>query len=45
VGMLGLVVVIERQLRLMGRAGVQDLTQSMRRPRVTVQRRQKPDAD
>ncbi|MEY4366082.1 MAG: hypothetical protein RLZZ305_1426 [Actinomycetota bacterium] len=39
VGMLALVVVIERQLRLMGRAGVQDLTQSLRGPRVTVTRR------
>ncbi|MGA1362084.1 MAG: DUF3040 domain-containing protein [Ilumatobacteraceae bacterium] len=39
VGMLGLVVVIERQLRLMGRAGVQDITQSLRNPRVTVNRR------
>ena len=45
VGMLGLLVVIERQLRLMGRAGVQDLTQSIRRPRVTVQRRPRPDAE
>lgn len=39
VGMLGLVIVIERQLRLMGRAGVQDLTQSLRNPRVSVTRR------
>jgi hypothetical protein len=45
IGMLGLVVVIERQLRLMGRAGVQDLTQNMRRPRVSVQRRFKNSSD
>lgn len=39
VGMLGLVIVIERQLRLMGRAGVQDLTRTLRNPRVSVTRR------
>lgn len=43
--MLGLVLVIERELRLMGRAGVQDLTQSLRRPRVTVQRRPRVNGD
>ena len=45
VGMLGLVLVIEKQLRLMGRAGVQDLSQSFRRPRVTVQRRFRNDSE
>ena len=45
VGMLALLLVIEKQLRLMGRAGVQDLSQSFRRPRVTVQRRFRNDAE
>ena len=45
VGMLSLLLVIEKQLRLMGRAGVQDLSQSFRRPRVRVQRRFRNDAE
>lgn len=45
VGMLSLLLVIEKQLRLMGRAGVQDLSQSFRRPRVTVQRRNRNDVE
>ena len=32
--MLGFALVIERQVRLMGRAGVQDLAQTSRKPRV-----------
>ncbi|CAB4368567.1 MAG: DUF3040 domain-containing protein [Actinobacteria bacterium] len=32
--MLGFALVIERQVRLMGRAGVQDLAQTIRKPRV-----------
>ncbi len=32
--MMGFALVIERQVRLIGRAGVQDLAQTMRKPRV-----------
>ena len=45
VGMLSLLLVIEKQLRMMGRAGVQDISQTLRRPRVTVQRRFRNDAE
>lgn len=38
VGMLSCALVIERQVRLMGRAGVQDLAQKMPRPRVQFPR-------
>ena len=36
--MLGCALMIERQLRLIGRAGVQDLAQTIRRPRVKFPR-------
>lgn len=39
VAMLALLLVIEGQVRMMGRAGMQDIAQNLRRPRVTVQRR------
>lgn len=45
VGMLSLLLVIEKQLRLMGRAGVQDLSQTLRRPRVSAQWRFRNDAE
>jgi hypothetical protein len=32
--MMGFALVIERQVRLIGRAGVQDLAQTIRKPRV-----------
>jgi hypothetical protein len=38
VGMLGCALNIERQLRLIGRAGVQDLAQKMPKPRVRFPR-------
>ena len=38
VGMLSCALVIERQVRLMGRAGVQDLVQRMPRPRAQFPR-------
>lgn len=38
VAMLGCALVIERQLRLIGRAGVQDLAQKMPKPRVKFPR-------
>ncbi|CAB4602043.1 unannotated protein [freshwater metagenome] len=38
IAMLGCALVIERQLRLIGRAGVQDLAQTMRKPRVKFPR-------
>lgn len=34
IGMLACALVIERQVRLIGRAGVQDIAQSIKRPRV-----------
>jgi hypothetical protein len=36
--MLGFAVSIERQLRMIGRAGVQDFAQNIRRPRVKFPR-------
>jgi hypothetical protein len=36
--MLGCALMIERQLRLIGRAGVQDLAQTIRKPRVKFPR-------
>ncbi len=36
--MLGCAMVIERQVRLMGKAGVQDIAQSLRGPRAAAQR-------
>ena len=38
IGMLICALIIERQLRLIGRAGVQDLAQKMPRPRVKFSR-------
>jgi hypothetical protein len=38
IGMLIFALIIERQLRLIGRAGVQDLAQKMPRPRVKFSR-------
>lgn len=38
IAMLACALVIERQVRMMGRAGVQDLAQSIKRPRVTTER-------
>ena len=38
IAMLGCALVIERQLRLIGRAGVQDIAQTMRKPRVKFPR-------
>lgn len=38
IGMLGCALNIERQLRLIGRAGVQDLAQKMPKPRVRFPR-------
>lgn len=38
IAMLGCALVIERQLRLIGRAGVQDIAQSIRKPRVKFPR-------
>ena len=38
IGMLSCALVIERQVRLMGRAGVQDLVQRMPRPRAQFPR-------
>ena len=38
IGMLSCALVIERQVRLMGRAGVQDLAQKMPRPRARAPR-------
>lgn len=38
IGMLAFALVIERQLRLIGRAGVQDLAQKMPKPRVKFPR-------
>jgi hypothetical protein len=38
IGMLLFALIIERQLRLIGRAGVQDLAQKMPRPRVKFSR-------
>lgn len=38
VSMLGCALVIESQVRLIGRAGVQDFAQSVRRPRATTPR-------
>lgn len=36
VGMLACALVIERQVRLIGRAGVQDIAQTIKRPRVST---------
>lgn len=41
-GMLGCALVIERQVRLIGRAGVQDLAQTIKRPRVASPRPRGP---
>ena len=38
IAMLGCALMIERQLRLIGRAGVQDLAQTIRKPRVKFPR-------
>ncbi len=38
VAMLACALVIERQVRLMGKAGVQDLAQTIKRPRVPTER-------
>lgn len=38
IGMLACALVIERQVRLIGRAGVQDLAQTMKKPRVSSDR-------
>ena len=41
-GMLACALVIERQVRLIGRAGVQDIAQTIRRPRVSSPRPRGP---
>lgn len=38
IGMLACALVIERQARLIGRAGVQDLAQTIKRPRVSSEK-------
>lgn len=38
IGMLACALVIERQVRLIGRAGVQDLAQTIKRPRVSSEK-------